>query len=121
MNNDCCNSKKKTYRDEEEKKKAHLLMADEVNRSSPKIQAMLVKMMEDKKLKVGDKVTVLPEPYVVIASQNPLDENELLSESSMDHFMIGLTIGYPDALSEIKMLKQENIKEKIVAKSNFFY
>ena len=103
------------HMDEEEKKKAHLLMADEVNRSSPKIQAMLVKMMEDKKLKVGDKVTVLPEPYVVIASQNPLDENELLSESSMDHFMIGLTIGYPDALSEIKMLKQENIKEKILS------
>lgn len=103
------------YMDEEEKKNAHILMADEVNQSSPKIQSMLVKMMEDRKLKVGDKVTVLPEPYVVIASQNPLDEEQLLPDSSMDHFMIGISIGYPDVVSEIKMLKQENTKEKILS------
>lgn len=104
------------HQDEMEKKTAHLLMADEIHRSSPKIQSMLVKMMEDKKLKVGDHVTLLSEPYVVIATQNPLEpEEELLPESQMDHFMIGITIGYPDIVSEIQILKQENAKEKILS------
>lgn len=98
--------------DEKEMKTAHLLMADNLNSSSPKIQSMFVKMMEDKKLKIGDKVTVLPEPYVVIATQNPLNEDTLLPESQMDHFMIGVSIGYPDQISEIQMLKQEHIRDK---------
>jgi MoxR-like ATPase len=101
------------HQDEEEKKTAHLLMADELNRSSPKIQTMLVKMMEEKKIKVGDMVSVLPNPYVVIATQNILETDGLLSESELDRFMIGITIGYPDELSEIKMLKQESMAEKI--------
>ncbi|MCI5951841.1 MAG: MoxR family ATPase [Anaerostipes sp.] len=101
---------------EEEKETAHLLMADEINCSSPKIQSMLVKMMEDKKLKVDDHVTVLPDPYVVIATQNPLSlSGNMLPESQMDHFMIGISIGYPDMMSEIQMLKEENIREKILS------
>lgn len=100
--------------DEEERKTAHVLMAEEVNRSSAKIRSMLIKMMEERKLKIEDRVTLLPDPYVVIATQNPLEKDSLLSESEMDHFMIGVSIGYPDAMSEIKMLKAENIKEKIL-------
>lgn len=99
-----------------EDERAHLLMADEINCSSPKIQSMLVKMMEDKKLKVEDQVTMLPDPYVVMATQNPLSlSGSMLPESQMDHFMIGISIGYPDMLSEIRMLKEENIREKIVS------
>jgi MoxR-like ATPase len=101
--------------DEEEKKTAHLFMADELNRSSPKIQTMIVKMMEEKKLKVGDTVSILPDPYMVIATQNVLESEGLLSESELDHFMIGISIGYPDEISEIKMLKQESMTEKIHA------
>ncbi|MDO4170540.1 MAG: MoxR family ATPase [Lachnospiraceae bacterium] len=99
--------------DEKEMQTANLLMADDLHSSSPKIQSMFVKMMEEKKLKVQDTVTVLPDPYIVIATQNPLDEDELLPESQMDHFMIGITIGYPDTVSEIQMLKQTNMKERI--------
>lgn len=98
----------------EQQATAHLLMADEINCSSPKIQSMLVKMMEEKKLKVEDQVTLLPDPYVVIATQNPLNPAaSMLPESQMDHFMIGISIGYPDMQSEILMLKEENFRDKI--------
>ena len=99
---------------QEERETAHVFMADEINASSPKIRSLLVKMMEEKKLKVAGTVTVLPSPYVVIATQNPLHPSgEFLPISQMDHFMLGISIGYPDMISEIQMLKQENIREKI--------
>ncbi len=96
------------------KAETNMLLADKINASSPRIQSMLVKMMEDKKLKVDDKVALLPDPYVVIASQNPYnDKLEILPESTVDHFMIGVSIGYPDKISEIQMLREENIRERI--------
>ena len=101
------------HQEEEEKKTAHLLLADEFNHSSDKIHAMVDKMMEEGKLKVGDQVTKLPDPYIVIATQNPLDGDMRLKESQLDHFMIGVSIGYPDAESEIRMLKSEDPASKI--------
>ncbi|MCQ2492468.1 MAG: MoxR family ATPase [Lachnospiraceae bacterium] len=92
----------------------NMLLADRINASSPEIQSMMVKMMEDKKLKVDGEVALLPEPYVVIATQNPYDDRlDVLPDSTIDHFMIGMSVGYPDKASEILMLKSVDVRERI--------
>ena len=85
----------------------NLLLADEINRTSPKTQAALLEVMEEKKVTVDGETHFLPEPFIVIATQNPVGYvgTQKLPESQLDRFMIKLSMGYPDEENEINVYK----------------
>lgn len=89
---------------------ANLFLADEINRTSPKTQSALLEVMEESKVTVDGVSHPLPEPFFVIATQNPLGSvgTQKLPESQLDRFMVRLTMGYPDPESESIMLRAEN-------------
>lgn len=89
----------------------HLLLADEINRTSPKTQSALLEAMEEGKITVDGTTRELPKPYIVIATQNPIGSigTHSLPESQLDRFMIRISMGYPDQGSEVAMLKQEQV------------
>ena len=85
-----------------------LILADEINRTSPKTQASLLEAMAEEQITVDGKVYELPKPFMVIATQNPVEflGTYPLPEAQMDRFMMRLTIGYPDKAQEVKMAMQ---------------
>ena len=89
----------------------NILLADEINRTSPKTQSALLEAMEEKRVTVDGVVHQLPEPFIVIATQNPFGSigTHSLPESQLDRFMIRTSLGYPDMESEIKMLAQGSV------------
>ena len=88
----------------------NLFLADEINRTSPKTQSALLEVMEEGKVTVDGVTHPLPVPFFVIATQNPLGSagTQKLPESQLDRFMVRLSMGYPDAVSEALILKGEN-------------
>ena len=86
----------------------HLLLADEMNRTSSKTQAALLELMEEGQMTVDGKTYILPQPFCVIATQNPFGSagTQLLPDSQMDRFMSRLNLGYPQFEEEIEMMKQ---------------
>lgn len=87
----------------------NLFLADEINRTSSKTQSALLEIMEEGKVTVDGITRNAPEPYIVIATQNPIGSigTQMLPESQMDRFIIRLTMGYPDISSEVDMLKSK--------------
>jgi MoxR-like ATPase len=85
----------------------NLFLADEINRTSSRSQSALLELMEERKATVDGVTHVLPSPYFVIATQNPIGSagTQLLPESQLDRFMVCLSMGYPDEESEIAILK----------------
>ena len=85
-----------------------ILLADEINRTSPKTQSSLLEAMAEGQITVDGKIYELPKPFMVIATQNPVEflGTYPLPEAQMDRFMMRLTIGYPDKKQEIKMAMQ---------------
>ena len=83
----------------------HILLADEINRTSPKTQASLLEAMSENQVTVDGVVYPLEQPFMVIATQNPIEYlgTYSLPEAQMDRFMMKLTIGYPDKEQEIRM------------------
>ncbi len=92
-----------------------IILADEINRTSPKTQASLLEAMAEGKVTVDGKVYELPQPFMVIATQNPIEflGTYPLPEAQMDRFMMRLSIGYPDREQEMKMAR--NALEGITA------
>lgn len=90
-----------------------ILLADEINRTSPKTQASLLEAMAEKQVTVDGTVFKLPEPFMVIATQNPVEflGTYPLPEAQMDRFLMRLSIGYPSRDEEVQMASQhlENI------------
>jgi len=88
----------------------NLFLADEINRTSPKTQSALLEVMEEGKVTVDGVSRPVPDPFFVIATQNPKGSagTQLLPESQLDRFMISLTIGYPDIKSEILIAKNKS-------------
>ena len=82
-----------------------IVLADEINRTSPKTQASLLEAMEEHQVTVDGKVHPLSEPFMVIATQNPVDflGTYNLPEAQLDRFMMRISLGYPDALEEKHM------------------
>ncbi len=82
-----------------------ILLADEINRTSPKTQASLLEAMAEGQVTVDGVVRALPEPFMVIATQNPVEflGTYPLPEAQMDRFMMRLSIGYPEREQEIRM------------------
>ncbi len=83
----------------------NLLLADEINRTSPKTQSALLEVMEERKVSVEGITRDVPDPFIVIATQNPYGNagTQSLPEAQMDRFMITMSIGYPDFESEMDM------------------
>lgn len=96
---------------------ANIILADEINRSSPKTQSALLEVMEEKQISEGVNTYKLSEPFIVLATENPLEYEGTfpLPEAQLDRFMIKARIGYPKAEDEVKILeiyrKQEPIKQ----------
>ena len=84
----------------------NLFLADEINRTSPKTQSALLEAMEERNVTVDGVTHVLPEPFHVIATENPIGSagTQMLPESQLDRFMISLQIGYPEKQDELKIL-----------------
>ncbi len=97
----------------------NLLLADEINRTSPKTQSALLEVMEERQVTVEGETRRLPEPFFVIATQNPAGAvgTQLLPPAQMDRFMICTAIGYPDFESECEMAKGANSARRVDALS----
>ena len=83
-----------------------LLMADEINRASPRTQSALLQAMQEKRVSVAGQYHPLPEPFHVLATQNPLEQEGTypLPEAQLDRFLLQVNVGYPDLAAERKML-----------------
>jgi MoxR-like ATPase len=83
-----------------------LLMADEINRASPRTQSALLQAMQERRVSIAGQYHALPEPFHVLATQNPLEQEGTypLPEAQLDRFLLQVNIGYPDLGAERKML-----------------
>lgn len=90
---------------------SNILLADEINRASPKTQSSLLEAMGESQITVDDKKYKLDRPFFVIATQNPSNYEGTfpLPEAQLDRFMIKISIGYPSYDDELKLLSDENI------------
>src|SRR5688572_14893834 len=89
---------------------AQLVLADEVNRATPKAQSALLEAMEEHQVTVDGRTHPLPEPFFVIATQNPSEQVGTfpLPESQLDRFLMRIELGYPDAAHERELLLGED-------------
>lgn len=102
---------------------AHILLADEINRASPKTQSALLEAMEEKQVTVEGHTRALPAPFFVIATQNPQDQlgTHALPESQLDRFLMRISLGYPDRAAERQLLAgadRRNLVERLPAALN---
>lgn len=98
----------------------HIILADEINRTSPKTQAALLEAMEEGCVTVDGKTYVLPHPFMVIATQNPVMQRGTyyLPESQLDRFMMKLNVDYPPAEEEMQIVKNM-LAESTAGKMDF--
>jgi MoxR-like ATPase len=94
---------------------AQVLLADEINRASPKTQSALLEAMEEKQVTVEGATRALPNPFFVIATQNPHDQlgTYALPESQLDRFHMRLSLGYPDRAAERALLRGEDRRDML--------
>jgi MoxR-like ATPase len=94
---------------------AQVLLADEINRASPKTQSALLEAMEEKQVTVEGASRPLPQPFFVIATQNPHDQlgTYALPESQLDRFHMRLSLGYPDRAAERALLRGQDRREML--------
>ncbi len=87
---------------------ANIVLADEINRTPPKTQAALLEAMQERQITVGGKRYTLPEPFFVLATQNPIEQEGTypLPEAQLDRFMFMVHVDYPDADEELAIVKQ---------------
>jgi MoxR-like ATPase len=92
-----------------------LLLADEVNRASPRTQSALLEAMEERQVSVDGTTHALPEPFFVVATQNPHEQLGTfpLPESQLDRFLMRVTLGYPDAAHERQLLRDGDRRDLI--------
>jgi MoxR-like ATPase len=92
---------------------AQLVLADEVNRATPKAQSALLEAMEEQQVTVDGRSYALPEPFFVVATQNPIDQVGTfpLPESQLDRFLMRIELGYPDAAHERQLLMGQDRRD----------
>ncbi len=93
-----------------------LLLADEINRTSPKTQSALLEVMEEHTITVDGETHVLPSPFICIATQNPVGAagTQPLPESQLDRFMVCLSIGYPSLESQMKIINAQRYQNPLL-------
>jgi MoxR-like ATPase len=93
---------------------AHLVLADEINRATPKTQSAMLEAMQERQVTAGGEVRPLPQPFFVLATQNPIDQEGTypLPEAQLDRFFFKLIVGYPTAeeLTEVLNRTTEGVK-----------
>lgn len=94
----------------------NILLADEINRATPKSQSALLEAMSEGMITVEKRRLVLPEPFLVLATQNPVEHvgTYPLPESQLDRFLMKLTIGYPNVTDEKKLLRSGGAQDALV-------
>jgi len=91
---------------------ANLLLADEINRTPPKTQAALLEAMQEHKVTIGGESRALPEPFLVVATQNPIEQEGTypLPEAQLDRFMFSLNLDYPSHDDEIEVVRRTTLR-----------
>ena len=94
---------------------ANVVLADEINRSTPKTQSALLEAMNEAQVSVDDTSHALPQPFIVLATQNPVEYHGTypLPESQLDRFLMSIRMGYPDEESEKEILRSQQISHPI--------
>ena len=90
---------------------ANIVLADEINRSNPRAQSALLEGMSERQVTVDNRTYPLPDPFLVIATQNPFDQHGTypLPESQLDRFNLRLRLSYPDRDSELRLIREYNM------------
>src|SRR6476620_3323734 len=85
---------------------ANLVLADEINRAPAKVQSALLEAMQERQVTIGDRTYPLPEPFIVMATQNPIEQEGTypLPEAQVDRFMLMIKVGYPSREEERKIM-----------------
>ena len=88
----------------------NLLLADEINRTSSKTQSALLEVMEERQVSIDGVTHALPDPFLVIATQNPVGSagTQLLPPAQLDRFLLCLSMGYPDRESQVELMKERH-------------
>ena len=94
----------------------NFLLADEINRASPKVQSALLEAMEERQISLDGVTHALPKPFLVMATQNPVETYGTfhLPEAQMDRFFMKLSMGYPTAEEEVRILERTELKNPIL-------
>ncbi|GHT24571.1 magnesium chelatase subunit I [Bacteroidia bacterium] len=97
---------------------ANFVLADEINRAPAKVQSALLEGMQERQVTIGDQTHLLPEPFLVMATQNPIEQEGTypLPEAQVDRFMLKVIIGYPKKDEEKQIIRQNISGEKKVLK-----
>jgi MoxR-like ATPase len=92
----------------------NLLLADEINRAPAKVQSALLEAMQERQVTLGDETHLLPEPFLVLATQNPIEQEGTypLPEAQVDRFMLKLRVAYPDKLEEKEIMRRMARRER---------
>ena len=87
---------------------ANMILADEINRTPPKTQAALLEAMQERHVTAGGRTYALPDPFFVLATQNPIEQEGTypLPEAQLDRFMLNVRVPYPTADEELEILRQ---------------
>lgn len=95
---------------------ANVLLADEINRATPRTQAALLEVMEEKQVTIDGETRFVPRPFFVIATQNPIEYQGTfpLPEAQMDRFALSLSLGYPTEAEELQMLQKHYANSNIL-------
>jgi MoxR-like ATPase len=93
---------------------ANIILADEINRASPKTQSALLEAMQEGQVTMDGETMKLPEPFLVMATQNPIEYEGTfpLPEAQLDRFMLKLTVGYPNVKEEVEILHRRRERKK---------
>jgi MoxR-like ATPase len=96
---------------------ANIVLADEINRASPKTQASLLECMEERQATIDGTTHEIPAPFMVIATQNPIEYEGTypLPEAQLDRFMMRVSLGYPDAGAEETVLHEQTVRDPFAA------
>lgn len=94
---------------------ANFLLADEINRAPAKVQSALLEAMQERQVTIGEETFPLPEPFLVLATQNPIEQEGTykLPEAQLDRFIIKITMGYPSQAEELEILERHQKKERM--------
>jgi len=86
----------------------NLVLADEINRAPAKVQSALLEAMQERQVTIGEQTHILPDPFLVLATQNPIEQEGTypLPEAQIDRFMLKLKVGYPDKQEEKEILRR---------------
>ncbi len=90
---------------------AHFILADEINRAPAKVQSALLEAMQERQVTIGEKTFPLEEPFLVMATQNPIEQEGTypLPEAQLDRFIFKLSVGYPNRKEELEILNRETV------------